>query len=439
MGRGDQSQAAREAARQRRGVSDVPSGHLHNAGAYRAVDGAGRRRQGRREGPPHAERNHASALVALHQNPLKVAVQNFVLTQILCSATPTYGRQVPSCGYARVCLARRDAPAGRARADCERAAPCDGSEGAGDALVLPGNPERALRYEFICKTGGKPEFRYCQGEWTKNVESVSAKVALCVRCGRHMRGRLPRSARAGGDRRPAVCGGSAARLLPHAGVPVCRACARPRGVAFLRASSACGVPARRRGRAGCLFPYAHTLGLRCRRGRVRAAAWSAADSIAVRVRWCQLVQKDGTRKNVVAKVSKDPNEDKNTYYRDVQAQACAKQWAMQYNDCGVPKIGGCCVPLWLALPRHFCPRPASAEPPARCARCARTCATALPATDPLPGVAWRARRRRVAGAAGRSRAQMPARVCTGLFVTVQGCVCVVRCCVGRRRGLSGKP
>jgi hypothetical protein len=50
------------------------------------------------------------------------------------------------------------------------------------------------------------------------------------------------------------------------------------------------------------------------------------------------VQKDGSRKNVVAKVSKDPNEDKNTYYRDVQAQACAKMWAMEYNDCGTPKV-----------------------------------------------------------------------------------------------------
>ena len=50
------------------------------------------------------------------------------------------------------------------------------------------------------------------------------------------------------------------------------------------------------------------------------------------------MQKDGSRKNVVAKVSKDPNEDKNTYYRDVQAQACAKMWAMEYNDCGTPKV-----------------------------------------------------------------------------------------------------
>ena len=50
------------------------------------------------------------------------------------------------------------------------------------------------------------------------------------------------------------------------------------------------------------------------------------------------MQKDGSRKNVVAKVSKDPNEDKNTYYRDVQAQACAKLWAMEYNDCGTPKV-----------------------------------------------------------------------------------------------------
>jgi hypothetical protein len=52
--------------------------------------------------------------------------------------------------------------------------------------VLPGNPERALRYEFSCKVGGKPEFRYCQGEWTKHVESVSLKYNLAsgaVGCG----------------------------------------------------------------------------------------------------------------------------------------------------------------------------------------------------------------------------------------------------------------
>jgi hypothetical protein len=53
----------------------------------------------------------------------------------------------------------------------------------------------------------------------------------------------------------------------------------------------------------------------------------------------QLVKKDGTRGNLVAKVSKDPNEDRNTYYRDVQAQTVSKQWAMEYNDCGIPKSG----------------------------------------------------------------------------------------------------
>ena len=31
--------------------------------------------------------------------------------------------------------------------------------------MLPGKAERALRYEFICKMGGPPEFRYCNGEW----------------------------------------------------------------------------------------------------------------------------------------------------------------------------------------------------------------------------------------------------------------------------------
>ena len=62
------------------------------------------------------------------------------------------------------------------------------SDGTGGPLVLPGNPERALRYEFSCKVGGKPEFRYCQGEWTKHVESVSFLqkyyvAARAVACG----------------------------------------------------------------------------------------------------------------------------------------------------------------------------------------------------------------------------------------------------------------
>ena len=52
----------------------------------------------------------------------------------------------------------------------------------GSPLVLPGNPERALRYEFSCKVGGKPEFRYCQGEWTKHVESVSLKYNVAAAC-----------------------------------------------------------------------------------------------------------------------------------------------------------------------------------------------------------------------------------------------------------------
>eukprot|EP00960_Hanusia_phi_P070248 767267-Hanusia_phi.AAC.3 len=51
----------------------------------------------------------------------------------------------------------------------------------------------------------------------------------------------------------------------------------------------------------------------------------------------QIVNKDGTRRNVVAKISKDPDEDKNTYYRDVQAQMCAKMWSMEFNECDVPK------------------------------------------------------------------------------------------------------
>lgn len=42
------------------------------------------------------------------------------------------------------------------------------------ATVLPGKPERALRYEFVCKIGGPPEFRYCHGEWSKQVENVGA-------------------------------------------------------------------------------------------------------------------------------------------------------------------------------------------------------------------------------------------------------------------------
>lgn len=42
------------------------------------------------------------------------------------------------------------------------------------AIVLPGKAERALRYEFVCKIGGPPEFRYCNGEWSKQVENVSA-------------------------------------------------------------------------------------------------------------------------------------------------------------------------------------------------------------------------------------------------------------------------
>ena len=51
----------------------------------------------------------------------------------------------------------------------------------------------------------------------------------------------------------------------------------------------------------------------------------------------QVVRKDGTRHNVVAKVSKDPMEDRNTYFRDVQAQMCSKMWAAEYNARDVPK------------------------------------------------------------------------------------------------------
>ena len=49
--------------------------------------------------------------------------------------------------------------------------------------MLPGKAERALRYEFICKMGGPPEFRYCNGEWAKHVESVSrAPLAHVLSC-----------------------------------------------------------------------------------------------------------------------------------------------------------------------------------------------------------------------------------------------------------------
>jgi len=51
----------------------------------------------------------------------------------------------------------------------------------------------------------------------------------------------------------------------------------------------------------------------------------------------QVATKDGSRHNLVAKVSKDPAEDRNTYFRDVQAQMCAKLWAAEYNSQNVPK------------------------------------------------------------------------------------------------------
>lgn len=82
----------------------------------------------------------------------------------------------------------------------------------------------------------------------------------------------------------------------------------------------------------------------------------------------------------VAKASKDPNEDRNTYFRDVQAQMCAKLWAAEYNSQDVPKridfvpayvfelvdrpgrplVGMCCPHLACAsrsqdLCRHVCP------------------------------------------------------------------------------------
>jgi hypothetical protein len=49
-------------------------------------------------------------------------------------------------------------------------------------IVLPGKAERALRYEFVCRMGGPPEFRYCNGEWSKHVENVRSLLlprALC--------------------------------------------------------------------------------------------------------------------------------------------------------------------------------------------------------------------------------------------------------------------
>ena len=67
------------------------------------------------------------------------------------------------------------------------------------ATVLPGKAERALRYEFVCKIGGPPEFRYCNGEWSKQVENVSGcprlpataccpRFAACVpwKCSPHL-------------------------------------------------------------------------------------------------------------------------------------------------------------------------------------------------------------------------------------------------------------
>mmetsp|Transcript_25157 Transcript_25157/g.60038 ORF Transcript_25157/g.60038 Transcript_25157/m.60038 type:complete len:365 (+) Transcript_25157:160-1254(+) len=110
-----------------------------------------------------------------------------------------------------------------------------------ESLIIPGKPERTLKHVFTPKMGGPPEFRYCQGEWTKSVESVVIDD----------------------------------------------------------------------------LPFAEGALRSCYR--------------------MQIVGKDGSRENVVAKVSKDENEDKMTYYRDVQAQACAKQWAIEYNAQSTPK------------------------------------------------------------------------------------------------------
>ncbi|EKX49331.1 hypothetical protein GUITHDRAFT_151508 [Guillardia theta CCMP2712] len=107
--------------------------------------------------------------------------------------------------------------------------------------MLQGQVERALKHEFVPRSGGPPEFRYCQGEWVKSVEN-------------------------------------------------------------------CVIDD---------LPFAEGALRECYR--------------------MQIVSKDGTRRNVVAKISKDPDEDKNTYYRDVQAQMCAKMWAIEFNACDVPK------------------------------------------------------------------------------------------------------
>mmetsp|Transcript_9489 Transcript_9489/g.21726 ORF Transcript_9489/g.21726 Transcript_9489/m.21726 type:complete len:334 (-) Transcript_9489:41-1042(-) len=52
----------------------------------------------------------------------------------------------------------------------------------------------------------------------------------------------------------------------------------------------------------------------------------------------QDIDKDGNRKNVVAKMAKDPSEPRETYFRDVQAQMVAKKWAAEYNKRSPPKL-----------------------------------------------------------------------------------------------------
>eukprot|EP00961_Rhodomonas_salina_P008889 121451-Rhodomonas_salina.2 len=38
--------------------------------------------------------------------------------------------------------------------------PCISTDG---AVIIPGKPERALKHEFVCKKGGPPEYKFCQG------------------------------------------------------------------------------------------------------------------------------------------------------------------------------------------------------------------------------------------------------------------------------------
>lgn len=119
--------------------------------------------------------------------------------------------------------------------------PEEGFESTDGAVIIPGKPERALKHEFVCKKGGPPEYKFCQGDWAKSVVS-------------------------------------------------------------------CVIDD---------IPFSE--------GALR------------QVYRMQIVAKDGTRHDVVAKVSKDPNEERSTYYRDVQAQMCAREWAAEFNNQSVPK------------------------------------------------------------------------------------------------------